>query len=86
MEEGEEEEMEIEENIEVVQEANPEPLNPQPVNPVQEVPNTKNHGFMGAGLLPDPFSPEEEEEPMSDITDVEDEETRSVIEQAMMTN
>ena len=82
-EEMEDEEMALEElegmNIEAAMEVNPEPLEPQPLHQNQVIPQNENHGFANEGLLPDPFAPDEEEEPQSDITDVDNDEPRYVI-------
>ena len=54
--------------------------NVEPPAPMQEGPNNENHGFAQEGLLPDPFAPEDEDEdPQSDVTDVDDLEPQYVI-------
>ena len=82
-EEAEEEEMDEEDEVyeeddgvDVMGNEGMEPQNPAPIQGNQ---NEENHGFAGEELLPDPFVPEEEEDPQSDITDVDDEEPRYVI-------
>ena len=77
----EEEEMgeeEMEEDVEVEVLGNQD-VGPQNQAPLQGGPNIENHGFMGKGLLPDLFALVEEEDPQSDITDVDDEEPHYVI-------
>ena len=78
--EGEEEEMNVvEEEAVGVQALGNEGVEPQNPATVPGGPNVENHGFAGEGLLPDPFAPEEEEDPQSDITDVDSDEPHYVI-------
>ena len=53
--------------------------NVEPQAPLQGAPNNENHGFAEEGLLPDPFAPEEDEDPQSDVMDVDDLEPQYVI-------
>ena len=77
--EEQEEEMNVGEEAVGVQAMDNYGVEPQNPAPVQGGPNFENHGFVGEGLLPDPFAPKEDEDPQSDITDVDSDEPHYVI-------